>query len=275
MNPTDYAWPMQADNFEWLVPDWPAPASVRACCSTRKGGQSDGPYAGLNFGLHVGDNPQHVLSNRDLLQTHLGVRPVFMDQVHGRQMLQLDSGVADGLAADGAYTRQKGLACTVMVADCLPILLCDPQGLQVAAVHAGWRGLLGARGRGVLESAIETFSTVTPSPRNAGLEDPANLIAWLGPCIGPNAFEVGDEVRAAYVAHSAAAASCFRPGAAGKWWADLPSLARQRLADLGVVQTFGNDGSDNWCTVTHASRFFSHRRDGVSGRMAACIWRVD
>jgi YfiH family protein len=266
---------MQADNFEWLVPDWPAPASVRACCSTRKGGRSDGPYASLNLGLHVGDNPEHVHANRALLQALIGVRPVFMEQVHGTKMLQLDTEIADSLSADGAYTQLKGLACTVMVADCLPILLCDQQGLQVAAVHAGWRGLLGVEGVGILESAIATFSTFEPLSEIAEHPDRGDLMAWLGPCIGPNAFEVGDEVRAAFMAHSASSASCFRPGAPGKWWADLPSLARQRLAALGIVQTFGNDGSDTWCTYTNASKFFSYRRDGFSGRMAACIWRVD
>jgi YfiH family protein len=262
---------MQADNFDSIVPDWPAPASVRARFSTRSGGISEGRYAGLNLGLHVGDEPERVQSNRARLQQQLGVRTVFMDQVHGTQMLQLAPQLADGLVADGAYTQQTHIACTVMVADCLPVLLCDRQGRQVAAVHAGWRGLLGAQGRGVLETAVGVFGASTGNPDPV---DGSDLLAWLGPCIGPKAFEVGDEVRAAFVADAPSTAACFRPGVRGKWWADLPALARQRLASLGIARTFGNDGSVAWCTVTNASRFFSHRRDGVSGRMAACIWRV-
>lgn len=261
-------WPMQADNFEWIVPDWPAPASVRACCSTRMAGSSDGPYAGFNLGLHVGDDPRHVQANRSRLQSHIGARAVFMDQVHGTDMLELDTLRPDGLAADGAFTRQTGLACSVMVADCLPVLLCDARGRQVAAAHAGWRGLLGVQGWGVLEAAVASFAAAGDPAA------PADLMAWLGPCIGPKAFEVGDAVHAAFVADRPSAADCFRPGADGKWWADLPALARQRLAALGVTRTFGNDGSDAWCTVGNASRFFSYRRDGISGRMAACIWRI-
>jgi YfiH family protein len=264
-------WPMQADNFDWIVPDWPAPASVRACCSTRLGGTSLGRYASLNLGLHVGDDPVRVGANRALLQAHTGVRAVFMDQVHGTDVLQLDPAVYDGVTADGAFTTRNDLACTVMVADCLPVLVCDMQGRQVAAAHAGWRGLLGAQGIGVLEKAVAAFDPICQS---TDLVDRSTLLAWLGPCIGPNAFEVGDEVRDAFVAGAPSAAACFRPGAVGKWWADLPKLALQRLAALGIARTFGNDGSDNWCTVTNASRFFSHRRDGISGRMAACIWRV-
>jgi YfiH family protein len=263
---------MEADKFDWIVPDWPAPASVRACCSTRSGGISEGRYASLNLGLHVGDDPARVHANRSRLQAHMGVRAVFMDQVHGMEMLQLDPQAADGTEADGAFTRQPELACTVMVADCLPVLLCDTQGRQVAAVHAGWRGLLGVQGKGVLENAAAAFDTVA---RPTSPFERSGLLAWLGPCIGPSAFEVGDEVRSAFVAVAPAAAACFIRGATGKWWADLPALARQRLAALGIARTFGNDGSDAWCTVTQASRFFSHRRDGVSGRLAACIWRVD
>lgn len=222
-----------------------------------------GRYAGLNLGLHVGDDPANVHSNRGRLQQALGVRPVFLDQVHGTTVLELNPLTQDGCAADGAFTVNAGVACTAMVADCLPVLLCDAQGRQVAAAHAGWRGLLGVQGQGVLEAALAVF------PPGAA------LLAWLGPCIGPKAFEVGDEVRAAFVAQRKQAHACFQPKSAGKWLADLPGLARQRLAAMGVAQTFGNDGSSPWCTVGNASRFFSHRRDGVSGRMAACIWLSD
>jgi YfiH family protein len=230
-------------------------------CTTRSGGVSFGPYAGLNLGLHVGDQASAVEANRLQLQAALGVRVVYLDQVHGYAMQPVDAQSPDGLAADGAFTRAQNLACCVMEADCLPVLFCDAAGHQVAAAHAGWRGLLGTQGQGVLEAAVACFASTQ------------GLMAWLGPCIGPTAFEVGDEVRAAFVAASPDAADSFKPGATGKWIADLQALARQRLAALGVKRLFGNDGSAAWCTVQNPSRFFSHRRDGVSGRMAACIWR--
>lgn len=258
---------MQTYDFDCLIPDWPAPSAVRAVCTTRAGGASVGRYASMNLGLHVGDDLQAVSANRLRLQAGLGVRPVFLDQVHGTTLLTLDAQTEDGQQADAAATRQAGLACTVMVADCLPVLLCDAHGSMVAAAHAGWRGLLGTQGRGVLEATVAGFG-------QAGRGLPEGLLAWLGPCIGPDAFEVGDEVRSAFVSASPQAQDCFKPQANGKWLADLPALARQRLAAMGIARTFGNDSSQAWCTVANASRFFSHRRDGVSGRMAACIWRV-
>jgi YfiH family protein len=248
---------------EWLIPLWPAPPRVRAVCTTRQGGASTGRYASLNLGLHVGDDPASVQRNRSVLQRGLGVRPVYLNQVHGIHMLPVNPLTADSSAADGAFTQHAGIACTAMVADCLPVLLCDLRGKQVAAAHAGWRGLLGVQGRGVLEAAVAVFPAGEP------------LLAWLGPCIGPHAFEVGDEVRAAFFTESPQTEVCFKAQASGKWLADLPGLARQRLAALGIARTFGNDGSPAWCTVANASRFFSHRRDGVSGRMAACIWLSD
>lgn len=261
----DYAWQMHASHFEGLVPDWPAPPAVRALCTLRGGGTSVGPYAGLNLGLHVGDDATTVRSNRQRLQTALAVRPVFLNQVHGCELVELTGQSADALSADGAYTSRTGIACTVMVADCLPVLFCDAEGTQVAAAHAGWRGLLGYQGRGVLEASTASFGTGAAQ----------GLLAWLGPCIGPRAFEVGDEVRTAFVAVTPESAPLFEPHGTGKWLADLPGLARQRLKALGIERTYGNDGSQDWCTVSNPSRFFSHRRDGVSGRMAACIWRVD
>ncbi len=259
----DYALAMPTQYFDHLVPDWPAPATVRALCSGRQGGVSTGRYASLNLGTHVGDDPQAVRANRLRLQAAAGARPVFLDQVHGVDMLRLDHESPDGLPTDAAWTTCSGIACTVMVADCLPLLLCDTSGRSVAAVHAGWRGLLGAGGYGVIETAV------------ARMGIPAGeLLVWLGPCIGPNAFEVGTEVRAAFTEASPQAAGCFRFHTEGKWLADLPGLARQRLAALGIAGVFGNDGTDAWCTVGNASRFFSHRRDGVSGRQAACIWLV-
>jgi YfiH family protein len=215
----------------------------------------------------VGDDSNLVKANRARLQEAIGVRAVFLDQVHGTHSAELHAASSDGLEADAVWTHSGGLACTVMVADCLPVLFCNTDGLCVAAAHAGWRGLLGKNGRGVLEQTIETmdFAGQAPGARS-------DWMAWLGPCIGPRAFEVGDEVRAAFVGQSTGAASCFVATAHGKWLAHLPELAKQRLAVMGIERTFGNDGSDAWCTVSNPSRFFSHRRDRVSGRMAACVW---
>jgi len=254
---------------DWLVPDWPAPACVRALCSTRTGGVSAAPYDSLNLGTHVGDDGAHVARNRALLQDALGARPVFLNQVHGAQMLELRADTPDSMTADGAFTRERGLACTIMVADCLPILLCDVRGSMVAAVHAGWRGLAGVDGHGVLEAIYRQF--MPPAPVECAQAAP-ELIAWLGPCIGPDAFEVGADVMAAFACTAPQAVECFKPLRSDKWLADLPALARQRLGQLGVSQVFGNDGSPAWCTVGNPSRFFSHRRDRISGRQAACIW---
>ncbi len=249
---------------DWITPRWPAPASVRAVCTTRQGGRSAAPYDSLNLGDHVGDDALAVGSNRALLAQALKAHPVFLKQVHGHGVVTLDAHTLQGTEADACLTRERGVACTVMVADCLPLLFTDMRGSFVAAAHAGWRGLAGQGGVGVLESLY------------AALGLPArDLLVWLGPCIGPQAFEVGGEVQAAFVAQDPRAAHCFVPAAAaGKWLADLQALARQRLTALGITQIYGNDGTPSWCTVTQASRFFSHRRDRVSGRLAACIWRV-
>lgn len=256
------AWPA-----DWLRPLWPAPANVHGFCTGRAGGVSVAPYDALNLGEHVGDLPQAVAANRAQLQQALGVRPVFLNQVHGTEVLALQVDCADGAQADGSWTEQPGLACTVMVADCLPVLLCSADGARVAALHAGWRGLAGGAGAtGVLESFLQSQSALGVPPEQ--------WMAWLGPCIGPQAFEVGDEVRAAFVGHSSAASSAFTPHGPGKWLANLALLARQRLQAAGVAPVYGNDSSAPWCTVGNRLRFFSHRRDRVSGRQAAGIWRV-
>jgi len=247
---------------DWIVPQWPAPATVRAVCTTRAGGQSRPPYDGLNLGDHVGDDPLRVEGNRGVVAESIGARPVFLQQVHGHGVVELHRHTSHGTVADAAYTRQIGLACTVLVADCLPLLWTDVQGSVVAAAHAGWRGLAGERGVGVVEALYRALRI--PADR---------LMVWLGPCIGPQVFEVGGEVKAAFETGQPEAAACFRPLAAGKWLADLPALARLRLRALGVMQIYGNDGSPSWCTVQNPSRFFSHRRDRLSGRFAACIWR--
>lgn len=265
---------------DWLVPDWPAPPHVRAVFTTRGQGAGEGasaaPFDFFNLGGHVGDAPAAVAANRARLQRALGARPVYLDQVHGTQVLALHPDTPDGARADAALTDRPGLACTVMVADCLPVLLTDLQGRAVAAAHAGWRGLAG----GVLERTLEQFRALAGMQQaQAAIDSEASeIIAWLGPCIGPQAFEVGLEVRAAFVAADAGAAACFVPLADGKVLADLPALARRRLAAAGVARVYGNDGGAAWCTVGNAARFFSYRRDqrrqGGSGRMAACIWRV-
>lgn len=261
----------------WLIPDWPAPAGVRAVFTTRQGGVSVAPWDSMNLGDHVGDAPAQVAANRELLTQAMGASPVFLQQVHGWSVLPVDGGTAHGQPADAAMTSQRGIACTIMVADCLPVLLTNTEGSAVAAAHAGWRGLAGQQGCGVLDQVCESFwaSALVGQAQGA-----INTIAWLGPCIGPTAFEVGGEVRAAFVGSDPSAAACFTPVAQGKYLADLAGLARLRLQALGITQIFGNDGSTPWCTVGNASRFFSHRRDAgikgngfrTTGRMAACIW---
>ena len=247
-----------------MVPQWTAPAGVQAWCSERQGGVSSAPYDTLNLGDHVGDDPAAVGENRRRLAATLQAHPVFLKQVHGTGVVRLARDTADGTEADACWTTERGVACTIMVADCLPVLLADRAGRVVGAAHCGWRGLAGEGGHGALEAL---WQAIAP---HAG--DPAHVIAWLGPCIGPTAFEVGPEVRTAFVQGDAAAQSCFRPHGEGKYLADLQGLARRRLAALGIREITGNDGSAPWCTVTESSRFFSHRRDRVSGRFAASVW---
>ncbi len=264
----------------WITPDWPLPPGVRAVFTTRAGGVSAAPFESLNLGDHVGDAPASVAENRRRFGHHVGARPVFMNQVHGRTTLAVNAATPDGVQADACVTTERGVACTIMVADCLPVLLCSADGGVVAAAHAGWRGLAGAAASGgVLESVFESFSQIASvSRRFVAIKDIADAtLAWLGPCIGPKAFEVGAEVRQAFVERNRETENCFESLGGGKYLANLSALARQRLAALGISQIYGNDGSDAWCTVANPSRFFSHRRDagrlGGSGRMAAAIWR--
>ena len=264
----------------WLIPDWPLPPGVRALFTLRghsaADGASDPPWAHLNLGEHVGDATAAVAANRARLRAALGARPVFMHQVHGTHVLTLTPDCGDGTSADAAVTDQPGLACTVMVADCLPVLLTDTRGRAVAAAHAGWRGLAA----GVLEQTFKRLKAMAldqQAPPAIKMEAD-EWLAWLGPCIGPTAFEVGAEVHAAFLAGDAGAGSCFRPRPDGRFLADLAALARRRLAALGVTRVYGNDGGPAWCTVGQPARYHSYRRDeralGGSGRMAACIWRV-
>ena len=274
---------------DWLQPQWPAPAHVHALCTTRAGGVSSGPYASLNLGSHVGDAPSAVLANRQRLQavvqgTTPGARAVFLNQVHGTAVADIHHATPDGTDADACVATQSGAVCTIMVADCLPVLLTHRSGAVVGAAHAGWRGLAGTRGVGVLESVFERFNALTvantapEATKNEASDGFATgMMAWLGPCIGPTAFEVGAEVREAFCLHQPAAQACFVPHGPGKYLADLAGLARLRLRALGITQIYGNDSSAAWCTVGNASRFFSYRRDdrmlGGCGRMAACFWR--
>lgn len=248
----------------WIDPDWPAPKNVRAACSTRAGGVSLAPFDGLNLGDHVGDDPAAVAHNRAAFVQALGARPVFLQQVHGTHTVNLTAATPDGTGADGCVTTQSGVACTIMVADCLPVLFATDDGRAVGAAHAGWRGLAG----GVIESACDAVRGASGDARLPA----ENVLAWLGPCIGPDAFEVGPEVKAAFEAHDPQSSPLFKPHAQGKWLADLPGLARRRLAALGITRVYGNDGSPEWCTVANPSRFFSHRRDRISGRFAASVW---
>ena len=246
------------------VLNWPLPAGVNALCSTRQGGVSLPPFDSWNLGDHVGDNPMAVANNRQHLQAQLGsARAVFLKQVHGVDVVQLTPETMDGSAADACVTTRSHLACTIMVADCLPILLTDDQGRAVAAAHAGWRGL----SSGVIEQTVHALC----GQAQVGA---ASLRVWLGPCIGPMAFEVGAEVREAFVKPDASASAYFLPHPThpNKWVANLSGLARHRLKALGVRSISGNDGSLAWCTVAQSSRFFSYRRDGATGRFAACIW---
>lgn len=264
----------------WLVPDWPTPPGVRAVFTTRAGGVSSAPFDSMNLGEHVRDEPACVLSNRARLAQAIGARPVYLQQIHGTAVEQITPSSADGLIADACVSTQTGVACTVMVADCLPVLWCHASARVVAASHAGWRGLAGTEtpGHGVLESTVRAIAQVLDDTDLNRVVD--GLRVWLGPCIGPAAFEVGEEVREAFVAADPRADRCFLSlPTPGKFLADLPRLARQRLQALGIDAIHGNNGHDAWCTVTQSTRYFSHRRDAVrlgsTGRMAACIWLAD
>lgn len=245
--------------IDCLFPDWPAPPNVRAASSTRAGGVSAPPWDSLNLADHVGDDPQRVAENRRRLREHLRLpaEPFWLQQVHGCDVA--DAGAAgEGAvcAADAAVATRPGAICAVLTADCLPVLFCSRRGDWVAAAHAGWRGLAA----GVLEQ------TVRRAPADA-----ADVLAWLGPAIGQAAFEVGPEVRAAFLADDAGAAGCFLPSPAGRWLADLYGLARRRLARCGL----GWVGGGGLCTHADAARFFSFRRDGTTGRMASLIWLTE
>lgn len=242
---------------QFLVPDWPAPNTVRAAVSMRHGGYSKGPYSGFNLGEHVDDEPEHVRRNRQLLRASLELPddPVWLAQVHGTRVMRLDESPHRGqiCEADASVTDRPGQVCAVLTADCLPVFLADRKGRSVGVAHAGWRGLAA----GVLESTIDAMRV-----------PPTDLLAWLGPAIGPEAFEVGAEVRQAFIDQDACASEAFTPAGKRKYLANLFLLARQRLEHAGVAQIAGGGR----CTCKNEKDFFSYRRDGRCGRMVSLIW---
>lgn len=241
-----------------IEPEWPAPGNVRAYQTTRSGGVSKPPFDSLNLGRATGDDARSVATNRNRLVTALGLpeMPRWLAQVHGTRVLDANE-VGDRPVADASTARLRKQVCAVLTADCVPVLVCDTAGRQVAAAHAGWRGLA----KGILEATIATFDA-----------PPSRLMAWLGPGIGPAAFEVGPEVRDAFCARDPGARAGFHPSAGDRLLADLYLLAARRLTQAGVRRIYGA----GYCTYRDATRFYSHRRDGAkSGRMATLIWIGD
>lgn len=238
----------------FFVPEWPAPPHVRALSTTRLGGFGSGCFASLNLADHVGDDPGIVARNRHGLRALAGLpaEPVWLKQVHGRHCVDLADETAS-LTADASLSRLPARVCAVLTADCLPLLVCDTAGSVVAAIHAGWRGLAA----GVIEATIGAI----------GLES-SKLLVWLGPAIGPRMFEVGNDVRTAFVERDEGCCTAFAPLRDGKWLCDIYALATRRLAGLGVSAIYGGGA----CTVEDSTRYFSYRRDGVTGRMASLIW---
>jgi YfiH family protein len=237
-----------------LIPDWPAPENVKALITTRQGGVSQAPYDSLNLAAHVGDSPEAVAQNRNRLRNtcQLPAEPFWLSQVHGCQVAESDRD-QPGCEADAVFSTTPGVVCAVMTADCLPLLMTDRSGSRVCAVHAGWRGLA----EGVIESAIQRMEIA-----------PEEIMVWLGPAIGPDAFEVGGEVRQTFIDAHADDENAFRPGEGDRWLADIYQLARARLNRLGVDSVGGGE----YCTVQQSDLFFSYRREGVTGRMASMIW---
>lgn len=243
---------MASPHPDWIVPDWPAPGNVRALITTRAGGTSQGPYASCNLGLRTDDDPRAVSANRARLEKLLPQAPRWLRQVHGAAVVEADA-LADTPEADAAVARRAGTVCGVLVADCIPVLLADRAGTAIGAAHAGWRGLAA----GVIPNVVERMGVA-----------PRDLIAYLGPGIGPTAFEVGRDVLDAFVTRDAGAQAAFAPHAPGKWLADLFLLARRSLQRAGVKDIHGG----GLCTYSDAARFFSYRRERATGRMAAVIW---
>ena len=239
-------------SLKLITPDWPAPPIVRTLVTTRFEGVSQNAYRGLNLGDHVGDSWVDVAQNRTLVRELLPSEPLWLKQVHGTTVAYADN-LNEVIEADAAVARRVNAVCTVLTADCLPVLFCATDGSVVGAAHAGWRGLAA----GVLEQTVEAMG-----------HPPEQIMVWFGPAIGPSAFEVGDEVRQIFVADLPQAAGAFKGKGSGKWLANIYHLARLRLGQVGVTQIYGGD----LCTYKDASRFYSYRRDGVTGRMGSMIW---
>jgi YfiH family protein len=242
---------------DWIVPDWPAPPNVRAFITTRAGGVSRGPYAGLNLGRSTGDDDDAIDANRAVVRAALPDDPRWLHQVHGARVVAAES-IVNRPQADASFARERGTVCAIQVADCMPVLFADTGGAVVAAAHAGWRGLAA----GVLENTIGAM-------RECGAHA-TDVVAYLGPAIGPDAFEVGDDVYEAFTRRERSSAAAFRRKPDGKWLADLFMLARASLERSGVTKIYGG----GLCTYSDPERFYSYRRDKVTGRMASFIWRV-
>ena len=242
---------VDADN--WIEADWPAPAGIHAGTTLRHGGSSQLPYHSFNLATHVGDDAQYVIANRTRLVEMLGLaqQPVWLNQQHSTQVIKADQTYKQAIA-DASYTKKNNVVCAVLTADCLPILLCDEAGDQIAAIHAGWRGLL----NGIIENTVSTFNN-------------KHLMAWLGPAISQQAFEVGEEVRSAFINHKESAELAFIGNGVGKWRADLYQLAMQRLNSIGVSSIYGG----GQCTYSEQDRFYSYRRTPQTGRIATLIWK--
>ncbi len=240
--------------MELIQPDWPAPPTVHGGTTLRSGGYSAGRFSSLNLGDHVDDNTAAVAANRRLLSDTLVLPspPIWLNQVHGTSVVNA-FGATPNSVADGSYADRPGVVCAVLTADCLPVIFCDRAGTRVAVAHAGWRGLAA----GVLEATVEAMGVV-----------PSQLMAWLGPAIGPQAFEVGGEVREAFVNFANEASEAFTPSLNGRWFADIYVLAAQRLVRRGVADVYGG----GWCTFNERDRFYSYRRDKITGRMATLAW---
>ena len=253
------------NNLDFITPNWPAPKNVHALQTNRHKGHSQAPFDSLNFGMHVNDNPMHVAQNRQLLSEHLPSEPVWLNQTHS--ITVVDAANTTCLPnADASFSTKKNVVCVVMTADCLPVLLCDKAGTIVIAVHAGWRGLCD----GAIEASIDAAC------RAAQIMS-ADLMAWLGPAIGPNAFEVGAELRDQFIMQDGQAEAAFKPHKndkqeQNKWLANIYQIAAQRLNNCGVSQVYGGGIESDFCTFTQNEQFFSYRRDGVTGRMASLIW---
>ena len=239
-------------SIAWIAPDWPTPRGVRALSTFRSGGISSGRYESLNLGDHVGDEGAAVAENRTrlALAAKLPAEPCWLRQVHGKEVADVDTPVASN---DASFTRREGRVCAILSADCLPVLFASTEARVIGAAHAGWRGLVA----GVLAATVRAMD-----------EAPSALIAWIGPCIGPLAYEVGAEVRDAVLAGMPTAAPAFEPNAAGRFRTDLPGIARLQLYALGISRIYG--GTE--CTFSHPERYFSHRRDGQTGRQGTLIW---